>query len=126
MISAALRRVKRPGGVQSRTDGRASTCEHGGMTHPLQPKPPQAPVDSLNLADKEATALRQVTCPLCHTPSALTAAAVEAGGEWQCVRCGQQWDTARLAALANYALWLVETQSSCWVAEGRRCLHLGG
>ena len=78
------------------------------MTHPLPLKPAQAPLDSLHLADKETTALRQVTCPLCHTPSALTAAAVEAGGEWQCVRCGQQWDTARLAALANYALWLVE------------------
>ena len=78
------------------------------MTHPVTPKPPQAPFESLNLADKETTALRQVTCPLCHTPSALTPGAIEAGGEWQCVRCGQQWDTARLAALANYALWLVE------------------
>jgi hypothetical protein len=38
----------------------------------------------------------------------LTLSAVESGGEWKCVRCGQQWDTARLAALANYALWVVE------------------
>ena len=78
------------------------------MTHPLLPKSAQAPLDSLNLPDKEATARRQVSCPLCHTPSALTPAAIEAGGEWQCVRCGQRWDTARLATLANYALWLVE------------------
>jgi hypothetical protein len=102
------------------------------MTHPLQSKAAQAPLDSLspaNPANKEATALRQVTCPLCHTPSALTATAVEAGGEWQCVRCGQQWDTARLAALANYALWLVENNRrvgsqgagavSIWEDEGR-------
>lgn len=100
----------RPGGVQCRTDGRASACEHEGM-------------------NQETTALRPVTCPLCHTPSALTATAVEAGSEWQCVRCGQQWDTARLAALANYALWQVEHDrrvglqdaglASIWEAEGR-------
>jgi len=99
------------------------------MTHPIEPKPAQAPLDSLNLANKETTTLRQVTCPLCHTPSTLTPAAVEAGGEWQCARCGQQWDTARLAALANYALWLVENKRrvgsqdagavSIWEDEGR-------
>src|ERR1700742_2094211 len=54
-----------------------------------------------------AAALRSVTCPLCHTPSSLTHAAVEAGGEWQCIRCGQHWEATRLAALANYALWVV-------------------
>ena len=69
-----------------------------------QPPSPPTPVP----VTLEAVALRSVTCPLCHTPSSLTHAAVEAGGEWQCIRCGQHWDTTRLAALANYALWLVE------------------
>jgi len=99
------------------------------MTHPLPPKSAQAPLDSISLTDKEATALRQVSCPLCHTPSALSPGAIEAGGEWQCVRCGQHWNTARLAALANYALWLVEHDrrvglqdaglASIWEDEGR-------
>ena len=52
---------------------------------------------------------RLATCPLCHTthPS-LTAAALEAGGDWHCARCGQHWDASRLAHDAAYAAWAVE------------------
>lgn len=45
---------------------------------------------------------------MCHTPASLTQSALQAGGEWRCVRCGQHWDAARLAAVAAYAAWLVE------------------
>ena len=62
MISAALRRVKRPGGVQSRTDGRASTCEHQRMTHPLLPKSAAGSVTSRKTrpGQRSGTARRQV------------------------------------------------------------------
>jgi hypothetical protein len=51
--------------------------------------------------------LRFATCPMCHTPASLTQSALEAGGEWRCVRCGQHWDATRLAAVAAYAAWVV-------------------
>jgi hypothetical protein len=45
-------------------------------------------------------------CPLCHTADAtLTSAAVAAGADWHCVRCGQRWDAVRLAAVAACAVW---------------------
>ena len=52
---------------------------------------------------------RLATCPLCHTmhPS-LTAAAIEAGGDWQCSRCGQRWNAVRLTNDAAYGAWIVE------------------
>jgi hypothetical protein len=34
--------------------------------------------------------------------------AIEAGGDWRGVRCGQHWDAARLAAVAAYAAWTVD------------------
>jgi hypothetical protein len=49
-----------------------------------------------------------VTCLLCHTPSSLTQNAIDAGTDWQCVRCGQRWDATRLAAVAAYAVWVDE------------------
>ena len=49
-----------------------------------------------------------VTCPMCHTPSPLTRGAVAAGGDWRCIRCGQHWESGRLAAVAAYAAWVVE------------------
>lgn len=52
--------------------------------------------------------LRSAACPMCHTPSPLTQSALDAGGEWRCVRCGQHWDARRLAAVAAYAAWVVE------------------
>jgi predicted Zn finger-like uncharacterized protein len=44
------------------------------------------------------------TCPLCHTTAAsLSDDALAAGGDWRCTRCGQRWDTRRLATVAAYA-----------------------
>jgi len=45
---------------------------------------------------------------MCHTPTSLTQNAIEAGGDWQCGRCGQHWDAARLGAVAAYAAWTVD------------------
>lgn len=53
--------------------------------------------------------LRLVTCPMCHTPHAsLTTAAFQAGGDWRCARCGQQWDVERVRAVTTYAAWAAE------------------
>jgi hypothetical protein len=49
-----------------------------------------------------------VACPLCHTPGPLIQAAIDAGGRWQCRRCGQRCDGRRLAAVAAYAAWARE------------------
>ena len=46
-------------------------------------------------------------CPLCHTVDpTMTNIALSAGADWHCSRCGQRWDTVRLAAVAGYAAWL--------------------
>ena len=47
--------------------------------------------------------LDRVVCPLCHTPTALGPRAFAAGGVTRCSRCGQQWDAARLTAVARFA-----------------------
>jgi len=57
------------------------------------------------LLDDEQDILRSATCPMCHTSASLAQSALEAGGDWRCVRCGQRWDAARLAAVAAYAAW---------------------
>lgn len=45
-------------------------------------------------------------CPLCHTPApTITDAELKAGGAWQCLRCGQQWDVLRLATAAAYTAY---------------------
>jgi hypothetical protein len=44
---------------------------------------------------------------MCHTSATLFQSALESG-DWQCVRCGQHWDAARLAAVAGYAAWTVD------------------
>jgi len=44
-------------------------------------------------------------CPMCHTSATVTQAAIEAGGDWRCGRCGQHWDAGRLAKVAAYAEW---------------------
>jgi ribosomal protein L37AE/L43A len=62
------------------------------------------------LLDDEQDVLRSATCPMCHAPASLTQSALAAGGDWQCVRCGQHWDAARLAAVAAYAAWVVELE----------------
>ena len=51
---------------------------------------------------------RFATCPMCRTSAPLTQSALDAGGEWRCVRCGQHWDAVRLAAVATYAAWVAE------------------
>ena len=62
------------------------------------------------LLDDEQDVLRFATCPMCHTPASLTPSALAAGEDWQCVRCGQHWDAARLAAAAAYAAWVVQLE----------------
>ena len=60
------------------------------------------------LPDDHQDILRSATCPMCHTSTTLSQSAVEAGGDWRCVRCGQHWDAARLRAVAAYAAWSVD------------------
>jgi hypothetical protein len=60
------------------------------------------------LLDDGQDSLRSATCPMCHTSATLSQSALEAGGDWRCVRCGQHWDAARLAAVAAYAAWSVD------------------
>jgi hypothetical protein len=45
---------------------------------------------------------------MCHTSANVAQSAIEAGSDWRCVRCGQHWDAARLAAVAAYAAWVVD------------------
>jgi len=59
------------------------------------------------LADEQDTS-PFVSCPMCRTSASLTQSALDAGGDWRCVRCGQRWDAVRLAAVATYAAWVVE------------------
>ena len=58
--------------------------------------------------DDEADVLRPATCPMCHTSATLSQSALDAGGDWRCVTCGQHWDAGRLAAVAAYAAWAVD------------------
>ena len=60
------------------------------------------------LLEDEQDVFRSPTCPLCHTSATLTQRAIETGGDWRCVRCGQRWDAARLATVAAYAAWAVD------------------
>lgn len=60
------------------------------------------------LLDDDPDVLRPATCPKCHTRAPLTQNAIDAGGDWRCVRCGQHWNAARLAAVAAYAVWVAD------------------
>ena len=60
------------------------------------------------LLDDDHDTRRPATCPMCHTSATLSQGAVDTGGGWRCVRCGQHWDAARLAAVAAYAAWTVD------------------
>ncbi len=73
------------------------------MVHNLSRSPA-----TIALLDDEPDVGPSATCPTCHTRASLTQAALEAGGDWRCVRCGQHWDAARLASVAQYAAWVVE------------------
>jgi ribosomal protein L37AE/L43A len=59
------------------------------------------------LLDDESDLRRSPTCPLCQTSTTLIERATDDAGDWRCVRCGQHWDAARLAAVAAYAAWTV-------------------
>ena len=63
------------------------------------------PAGSRQLQDDERDILRSAMCPMCHTSAGVTQGAIEAGGDWRCVRCGQHWDAARLATVAAYPEW---------------------
>ncbi len=40
---------------------------------------------------------------MCHTVAAsMTGSALDSGGYWLCLRCGQEWDAHRLATRAAY------------------------
>jgi hypothetical protein len=58
--------------------------------------------------DDEQGGLMPATCPLCHADAPLPLRAIEAGGDWQCARCGQHWDATRLATVAAYAAWAAD------------------
>ena len=60
------------------------------------------------LLDDEPDIFSSATCLLCHTSATLTQSALEAGGDWRCVRCGQHWDARRLATVTAYAAWTVD------------------
>ena len=60
------------------------------------------------LLDDDQDILRAATCPLCHTSATLPPGALKAGGAWRCLRCGKQWDAARVAAVAAYDAWSVD------------------
>lgn len=60
------------------------------------------------LLDDQQNIVQSPTCPICHPPATLAQSALEAGGDWRCVRCGQRWDAARLPAVAAYAAWTVD------------------
>lgn len=57
---------------------------------------PAGPTESDNSLDR-------VACPLCHTHLSIGLRAFAAGGVVRCSRCQQQWDSARLGAVARYA-----------------------
>ena len=71
------------------------------MAHDLSP-----PLAAPGLLD----AIGPATCPACHTGTSMTQNTLDAGGAWRCVRCGQQWDAGRLAAVAAYAAWVVDRE----------------
>ncbi len=73
------------------------------MIHTLPP-----PHASVALLDDGPDVAQSVTCPMCHTGASVTQRALDAGGAWQCVRCGQQWNAARLATVAAYAAWVLD------------------
>jgi hypothetical protein len=70
---------------------------------------PASPQLTTPLRETPPPTTRLAACPLCHTSHAsLTDEAVQAGADWRCLRCGQRWDAARLAAVAAYAAWAAE------------------
>lgn len=61
------------------------------------------------MQQERAELLVYATCPSCHTVAPdMTTAALAAGADWPCLRCGQRWDARRLANVAAYAVWLAD------------------
>lgn len=77
--------------------------------------------------DDEPGTVQLAACPMCHTPASLSQSALDAGGAWRCVRCGQHWDAARLAVVAGYTTWVVERdRRDRWVpGRSQEVLHRG-
>ena len=99
--------------VQCDTDSRRVGVSRSRfmILNPLLPRVTTA------LLEAEPAVSPCATCPLCHTThGSLTPDALEAGGTWRCVRCGQWWDADRLAAVAAYSAWVVERDT---VSQGR-------
>jgi len=73
------------------------------------------------LAD-EPNAMSFMTCPMCHTPTAITQGAIDAGADWPCERCGQHWNASRLSAVADYEVWVSDRalRGDASRAESRR------
>src|SRR6476620_4862106 len=85
--------------------------------HAVMTESPSSPRLITTLLETPPDALRLATCPLCHTwHASLTDEALQAGADWRCLRCGQRWDAARLAAVAAYASWAAEHE----IVERRR------
>ena len=63
-----------------------------------------APQAATALPDVEQVVQRLATCPLCHTTDlSLSDDGFAAGEGWRCIRCGQRWDSRRLATVAAHA-----------------------
>jgi predicted Zn finger-like uncharacterized protein len=62
------------------------------------------------LQDDEQDIFRLAVCPMCHTSASVTQSAIQAGGDWRCVRCAQHWDAERLATVAAYAEWAADRE----------------
>lgn len=60
---------------------------------------PRQPV-AADAAPPEGARLLTPDCPLCHTKAA--DGGLEAGGLWQCSRCGQRWSSQRMATVEAY------------------------
>jgi hypothetical protein len=61
-------------------------------------------------ASTPATGDALCVCPMCHTvAAAMTGSALDSGGYWLCIRCGQEWDARRLAARAAYGRYAAQT-----------------
>ena len=70
------------------------------------------------LLDDEQDIARHAVCPMCHTSATVTQSAIEAGGDWRWVRCGQHWDARRLAAVTAYGEWAHRDRVGRRVTEG--------
>jgi hypothetical protein len=52
--------------------------------------------------------------------------ALVAGGDWDCTRCGQNWNAGRLSAVAAYAVWEVEHDRLIGEAASRAAHAING